>query len=354
MKIIHTADLHMDSPLTSRLSHTAIAGRKRELLSTFRRIIEDGEKRGAEAMIIAGDLFDSEEISARAIEYVSALIRSHPKMLFFYLPGNHEKRGFLPYAEELVNLKIFPEGFGGYTLGDVTIVGCSENSENMFDALTLDPAQKNIVVLHGEVREGRGGEINLSMAKNRGIDYIALGHYHTYREYRLDERGIAVYAGTPEGRGFDECGRGGYVLIDTDRIQSPEFIPIASRVLHIVEVDMTGYEGELEAEGRVSVALAEIPECDLVRVRLSGKVAPGDRPNLAALRERFNKRYYHFEIEDAIRTELDIESLKHDISLKGEFIRLTLAREDLSEKERERILDCGLSALSGEEWMDKQ
>ena len=59
------------------------------------------------------------------------------------------------------------------------------------------------MVLHGELRDksAQGGVIGLTEAANKNIDYMALGHYHTYSEAQIDKRGVAVYSGTPEGRG---------------------------------------------------------------------------------------------------------------------------------------------------------
>ena len=41
---------------------------------------------------------------------------------------------------------------------------------------------------------------------------------------------------------------------------------------------------------------------------------------------------------------------KHDISLKGEFIRLVLNQEDLTDEDKNKIISTGIKALSGEEF----
>lgn len=61
----------------------------------------------------------------------------------------------------------------------------------------------NIVTLHGQVGVVSGvGQVNISKLKNKGIDYLALGHIHTYAEQTLDGKGIYCYSGCLEGRGF--------------------------------------------------------------------------------------------------------------------------------------------------------
>ena len=90
MKLIHTSDLHLDSPLTSRLSPIKARERKRELIQSFRAIIDDAKRLGAEGIIIAGDLFDSDVVGVRVLESVIGIIENAAPTLFFYLPGNHE------------------------------------------------------------------------------------------------------------------------------------------------------------------------------------------------------------------------------------------------------------------------
>lgn len=61
-----------------------------------------------------------------------------------------------------------------------------------------------------EKKESHFGDL-----RGRGIDYLALGHVHSFRQEKLDEQGIWCYSGCLEGRGFDECGTKGYVMLET-------------------------------------------------------------------------------------------------------------------------------------------
>ena len=84
-----------------------------------------------------------------------------------------------------------------------------ENSGSIYHTLSLDADQCNIVVLHGQESEYSARDkaeiIHLTALKNKGIDYLALGHIHSYKQERLDARGVYCYPGCLEGRGFDEC-----------------------------------------------------------------------------------------------------------------------------------------------------
>ena len=93
MKIIHCADLHLDSKM-SKLEHRS-RERKAELLQTFEDMIAFGAAHGVDAVLIAGDLFDTKNVSRTASNAVLSYIRSNPQMQFYYLKGNHDNDNFL-------------------------------------------------------------------------------------------------------------------------------------------------------------------------------------------------------------------------------------------------------------------
>ena len=77
--------------------------------------------------------------------------------------------------------------------------------------------------------------------KNKNIDYLALGHIHSFEKEPLDKRGVYCYSGTLEGRGFDECGDKGFVLLDVnDNKITSEFVKFAKRTLHELVYDISG------------------------------------------------------------------------------------------------------------------
>ena len=101
--------------------------------------------------------------------------------------------------------------------------------------LELNREDFNIVMLHGQDSVRPGEElIALPLLRNKSIRYLALGHIHSYKCEKLDLDGRYCYCGCLEGRGFDECGEKGFVLLDIngDRLSS-EFIPFAYRKMHL-------------------------------------------------------------------------------------------------------------------------
>ncbi len=356
MKILHTSDIHLDSPLTSRLPADKVRERRRELLSGFKRLVDEAKAYGAEAIIIAGDLFDSDRVSRKALDTALDIIDTERGITFFYLQGNHEGAALIMSGRDMPeNLKTFGAEWTYYTIGNVTFAGRSEIREGMFESLSLDKDNKNIVILHGELRDRSAAPetVGIKDAAGRNIDYLALGHYHSYSAEAIDDRGAAVYCGTPEGRGFDEVGDKGYVILSTDSGKLMySFRSFAARKLHIVPVELDGAVRTVEIGERAERALAGIPYSDIVRLELCGRYHPSLFKDTDGLQRQFDGRYYYFEIKDSSRIAINPEDYKHDMSLKGEFIRTVSADSSLDEATKEKIIACGINALMGEDLFD--
>lgn len=350
MKLIHCADLHLDSPMESNLPPAKARERRSELLSAFSGLVELADRGGASAILIAGDLFDSTRTTRKTEQYVLELIAAHPNVYFFYLAGNHDSGHSLSDADDKPqNLLTFGNDWTTYDFGEVLIAG-SERPDP--ERLSLPPDRLNIVLLHGQSRESGTAErdiIPFAKYKHRNIDYMALGHLHAYREAELDERGVACYSGCLEGRGFDECGQKGYILLETEngRLRH-RFIPFARRVMHEVTCDVTGCGSQLELERRVSEAVGDIPPKDLVKAVLTGSRPAELLIDLPRTEQMLSQRFYFAKLADKTRLLIHPEDYSHDISLKGEFVRRVMA-SGLREQEKERIIACGFRALGGEE-----
>ncbi|MDO4621453.1 MAG: metallophosphoesterase [Eubacteriales bacterium] len=359
MRIIHCADLHLDAKMNTVLSAGQADERRGELLMTFRRMTAYAQKNSVSAILISGDLFDAKRISAQARNTVYETIQACSDILFYYLPGNHEKEGFIEQLPELPeNLRIFTDTWRTYEESGISFSGLvltRENADTAANQLHLQPEKINIVMLHGQAAEyghaGHAEYIDLGKLQNRYVDYLALGHVHQYKEGKLDERGIWCYPGCLEGRGFDECGIHGFVVMDID----PEkhriihrFIPFARRTLYEREVDVSGCTTTLQMEERVENAVMEPAEKDLVKVILRGELDVTVEKNTAHLLQMLQQRFYAARLEDRTTLRVDYRTYALDASLKGEFVRVVEAETQLSEEEKAEIIRCGLQALTGE------
>lgn len=351
MKLIHCADIHLDSPMESNLPPEKARERKSELRNTFARLVRYAAESDVAAILISGDLFDSDNVTRSTEKYVLELIAAHPALRFFYLAGNHDRSSAFKHAAELPeNLFLFDGGWKSYPLGEVVITGSERPDE---DALSLEKDRINIVMLHGQDSrtrsKERGDALHLSRLKGKHVDYVALGHFHEYRTAKLDRRCTLCYSGCLEGRGFDECGACGYVLIEIENgTLTHRPVPFATRRMHRVDCDITGAASQLELEERILHAVEGIPAKDLVKVVLTGASAPDATKDAVHLKNLLSERFYFAKLSDESRLLLRAEDYEKDISLKGEFVRRVMA-SDLSEAEKERVIACGFRALMGEE-----
>ncbi len=368
MRILHCGDFHLDSRMTSFLTPDKAAERRRELLLTFQRMVEAAKLHSAEAVIIAGDLFDRKTCSAAARNTVAALIRENLSIAFFYLQGNHDTGGvFKGMEEQLPNLHLFsPDRWTGYSLaqGRVCITGAewTASSEVRFiNELQLDKDTYNIVVLHGQIIDGKAGgrgsrsvsaaEIPLRSLAGREIDYLALGHVHKRSSGKLDGRGIWCYSGCPEGRGFDECGEQGCVLIELDpdtHETALSFLPLGGRVHHeiLLNAEPAAHSGELLPEIRKKLKEQGAEEKDLIRVLLTGNRGPAMEIPAVYLEQQLSPFFYYVKVEDRTRAVIRESDFASDPSLKGEFVRLVQKAEDLTEEEKSEVLQMGIRLLS--------
>lgn len=368
MRIIHCADIHLDSRMNTNLSREMARERKAELLTTFCRMVDYAKEQGVKAILIAGDLFDTKKVSATTGNVVSDLIRKHPDIAFFYLRGNHDEESFVRGLETVPdNLYLFSDTWRSYRLGEekkIVISGIelsAQNAVGIEDTVSLDMEDINLVMLHGQESsyqvKDQTERIPLAALRNRGIDYLALGHIHSYKENRLDARGSYCYCGCLEGRGFDECGECGFVLLDIDektREIKKSFVPFAGRKLYTIAVDITGCDTTAQMAERM---LQKTRECNyesrsLVKYQLTGRISVDSEKDLDYLKKQVEDAFYYVKLTDESVYCIDYKNFEHDPSLKGEFIRTVMAAEELSEQDQATVIHYGLRALDGEEILD--
>lgn len=354
MKFIHCADLHLDSKMSANLDKFKAKERRMEILHTFERMVDYAEMNDIRGILIAGDMFDKKNITAATKNAVLFQIDNHPDITFYYLNGNHDNDNFLASLDVIPeNLKMFGSTWTSYELGKVVISGIDlsvENTDFAHATLMLDVDKFNIVMLHGQ----EGELINLRALKNKGIDYLALGHIHARKTEQLDARTTYCYPGCLEGRGFDECGEHGFVLLDIneeDGSYSHEFVPFAKRKLYAVSVDVTDCQTTSEMVVKTASALEEA-RCDanaLVKIVLTGALDVECEKDVDYILTCFKSRYYFVKIYDETTLKINVEDYMLDVSLKGEYVRMIMQDAALSEEDKAIIIRYGLQVIAGEE-----
>ena len=349
MKLIHCADFHLDAPLHTNLPPEAARQRRTELMQTFGRMAEYAQTEGVAAVLIAGDLFDSSVPRREVVDYVTGTIEKYPEIQFYCLRGNHDAAVHFPTVPD--NLHLFSGEWQSYVCGEVTVYGaegcrCAAD----YDGLNPDASDCNIVLLHGQAASAAGTDVvPLPLLRGRNIDYLALGHIHSCQSGTLDTRGSWVCAGCPEGRGYDESGEKGFMLLEVyNHCIVSQFVPFASRTLHILEIDLTGADTLIRQSDRVTDAVATLPRKDMLDVVLTGDVPPGQTPDTAFLQQQLAGRFFMLRVTDRTRLAIDRALYRQEISLKGTFFRLAESAPDLSPEDLDYVLRAGFAALDGD------
>ncbi|MDO5133563.1 MAG: metallophosphoesterase [Eubacteriales bacterium] len=434
MKMIHCADLHLDAKLQTNLDRENAKKRRNELLGNFERLAAFAAEEGVEAVLIAGDLFDREPVSALARNTVLEVIRAYPRIRFYYLRGNHDTGDCLGETARGGNLRLFGNRWKTYREGNTGLIAVSgmeltrENNASAHTSLRLNPSCFNIVMLHGQLTgggrnpaprpprypdadaetdlrdlraqrgsrfqgtlsdlhgtdfsaqsgsrfqgtfsdpegaeipvqsgsrsaAGNAGVIDLRALRGRGIDYLALGHLHAGRTGQLDERGSYCYPGCLEGRGFDEPGPHGFMLLDIDeekKCMGRRFIPFARRTLYTVDVDVGGCRTTAQMKGLVGEALlrAGCGRQDMAEVTLRGELEVDCEKDVDYILTDLRQRLFYARLRDATVLRVNPDDYLYDESLRGEFVRMVMADSSVSAEEKAAVIRCGFMAMDGEE-----
>ena len=373
VKIIHTADIHLDSPF-SLLDVQKSQMRKNELRETFSAIVKLAESEKADIMTIAGDLFDSGFVTKETTELLVSLFSSVPSCRFVIAPGNHDYIwGHSPYRKENFpkNVYIFDnEQISCFSFPEINVdvYGYAFTS----DSYTENPLEKkiqlqrsriNILVAHADIGgKSKYAPVSNSDIMKSGFDYIALGHIHAGGKIQTVGNTYYAYCGCPEGRSFDECGVKGVIVAEISKNAtqlSAEFRNhrTCKRRYEKINVDITGVSTQDALFDRVKNAVEneKLGSDVLLRVRLTGRISPETTLYPKKLTAA-SLGVFYLEVEDASVPLLNYDELKNDISIKGAFFRELLPLLQ-SENEDERrtaatALRYGLAALDGNDVVD--
>ena len=351
MKIIHCADLHLGSRLTSLPAGNIRDTRKKEILKSFNSMIDYAKENSINIIILSGDVFDSDRPSKKDKTFFYDAIKANKDITFLYLRGNHDIEESL--IEEFENLKTFTDEWKSYRFDNIVISGIelsSNNTSSLYSSLLLDKDDLNIVMMHGDINTKGKEYIDLKKLSNKNIDYLALGHIHFYGESKIDNRGIAVYPGCLDGRGFDELGEKGFIALDVDNNKIEyKFIPFSSRIIVEKKIDISEANTFYEAKDIIQSEIASIKNSSLVKIILTGKVSFDTTTITEDVESFFNDKFFFLKVYSELKQIVDIEDYKNDFSLKGEFVRNISSNSDLTDEEKEEMLSLGMKLLNGED-----
>ena len=353
MKFIHCADLHLDSKI-ERLPTEKSKIIREETVYAFERLCEYASNNSVKAVIISGDLFDTAKAYQKTCNRILQAVTVNSDVDFIFVYGNHDlENNFSKVVNLPDNFKIVKGDWEKFSYGEVDIQAISltaNNSEYFSDTLLVDENKINIVAFHSSYnQQEKPIMVSLNSFKDKNIDYIALGHIHFYQQMKIDERCVACYSGCLSGRGFDETGDKGFVLLDVENNKvNSKFIPFSKRNYYTVEVEVTDKENFYVLREEILNNLrSNYSNSSLIKIVLKGERKIDfeiDKDNLIS---RLNEIFFFAKVYDETKLKVSLDDYKDDKSVRGEFIRLVLA-SSLDEDKKQKIINCGLTALKGE------
>ncbi len=355
MKIIHCADIHLDSPFT--LSDPMLAEKRRHALrSAFSNLVLYAKTSGTQLFIISGDLFDKECVTKDTTLMLCREMASVPECKFVIAPGNHD-----PYNHKSAySLVDFPDNvyifksqqmarfefpdlhcrvYGYAFASDTYITRPLSNftlPDDGFDGI-------NILAAHGHFDTDYSyyAPITYEDLEHSGFDYAALGHIHR-GSGNLQKCGKTYYAysGCLEGRNFGETGiKGALVGEITKQGVDIKKMRVCLKHYEKVVVDITGSHDLSECSKTLVDACKDFDSDTILRVVLTGVTSPGFFCDVQML-QKLIPGITVAEVRDETLALLDTANLKNDNTVVGEFYR-ALEPKLFSEDDDERMVALG-------------
>ncbi len=309
MRFIHTADwqIGMKSP---GLGHAAARVRE-ERLAAGRRVVQAARDQEAEFILIAGDLFEDNAVDRVLVQQAADILRGFGGPVYL-IPGNHD-----PLAPGSVW-----EHPAWRAANNVAVLGAEEAVEVPGGALYPCPVREKhsgrnptgwilpgakggirLGLAHGTVEGVRQDEPDYPIPRDAAVradlDYLALGHWHSFAAYpEPDGRIRMAYSGTPETSRFGERDSGNILLVE---IPTPG-VPVRVTPLRTGGLSWVGLAETVRAGSdleRLRQQLEELPDpaVTLVSVTLTGLLCAAEQPELEHIGQIVMSRFLHGQLD---------------------------------------------------------
>jgi hypothetical protein len=370
MRVVHLSDLHLGYRQYQRQTPAGINQREADVAASFKRAIDKTIELAPDFVLLAGDIFHTVRPTNPAILHAftqfARLAQALPNAGIVMVAGNHDTprtletgcilRLFAPLGIHVVEGEArrveFPDR-------DVSILAVPDVPSGR-PALTPDPnAKYNILLLHGEVEgvlpdyvrqtDRAAVEISKEELGAERWDYVALGHYHVYREVGPN----AYYSGSIDYTSANAWGelreeraarigdqlRGGKGIIEHDIVTHAHTFHELSVSRSMIDLPAIDAQGMTVADLDATIA-QRVEQCpgggiDDKIVRLIVRDVPRHitrELNHKVIRE-FKRRALHFHL-DARKPELVRRSAG------GGPVRRPSLAETVREKLQTRILNA--------------
>jgi DNA repair exonuclease SbcCD nuclease subunit len=366
LKILHTADIHLGAKF-SGLGDKG-ASQREQLRATFKSVVAAAISERVNIVLIAGDLFDSNQQPQRNIDLVIEqfnLLASN-NIPVCLVPGTHDALDSssiyrkVDFEGKCPGLTIFTDAdmsYKEYPNLDLTVYGkpnlSNRSSTSPLKGLKVSTSSKfHIAMAHGSLyipeKIAEDDHVfRLEEVQASGMDYLALGHWH--RVYRCPGDRPAWYCGPPEWVP-GQTGKGGVLLValtDSGEVKV-EAKMLGLRDYDETEIDMSEIRELAALKARLSVGANQ----NLIRrVTLKGLRAAELIVNPEELETELGGRFFHLSVMDKSHPRSEEVTEQEERLIRTRFIKLMKEQiEGLEGEERdvaESALQYGVALLDG-------
>lgn len=309
MKFLHTADWQIGM----KAAHVGEAGDRvrEERLAAARRVVEAARSAGADFILVAGDTFEDNGVDRVLVQKVADILAGFSGPVYV-IPGNHDPLVPGSVWEHPVwrsggNVQVLREEQPVEVPGGV-LYPCPARAKHSGKDPTAwiaagEASGIRIGVAHGTVEGVHQEEPDYPIARDAaaraGLDYLALGHWHSMAMYAGSDGAVRMaYSGTHETTKFGERDSGNALLVE---IAAAGVSPVATPI-RTGGLSWAAVEEELRAPGdlarvRERLEAIENPTSTLVELRLRGLLAAGDRDEMARFGEILVSRFLWGRVE---------------------------------------------------------
>lgn len=375
MKLIHTADILLDSSYSSQALPPEVANRcRRRLRDALERILDRAAAWPADAVLIAGGLFHGERVSRETITWLRQAFEKIRPIPVFIAPGPLDACvPVSPYATEAwpANVYIFRRRvWSSHALANapLTVHGFAHDggalTPDQFDKLAVDQDDRfHVALAHGKdttLFPDAAPEQGAFSAKNLpdGLAYVALGGHHNVASISETSGPVVRYSGSPEGHGFHETGDHFFLELELHaRDGGPpdvqvQTVPVSRTRFTAQTIDCGCYTNADALVRAIRDRASTEHQATLARLTLTGHCAPALRPEMETLADVVAPHFEYLVWEDETDPDEVYEDLARENSGPGLFVaQLNRELHDAPDAARETMLrrarQVGLAAYRG-------
>lgn len=327
VKIMHMADIHFGTK-SSELLPSKSEIRRTEIKETFSKALTYAKENDVKIILIAGDVFDSDYIGADTIEFIKREFEKIKDIYVFISCGNHDPYTMKAYSllkENLSsNVKIFENTLESVEIKELSTRVYGYGFEDVFvnesvlkGFKAIDDDMINLCVIHADLsKESRYNPLSLEDIANANLDYIALGHTHTFSKILKSGSTYYAYSGTLEPHGFDETGDAGVVVgeVGKDKVNL-EFLPMQKRKFNVIDIDVSDCEIFEDVVSKIKNAITS--KDDLYKITFTGDKNENVSMNTDTFASIFENEAFFIKFKDNTSLKADINVLANEFTLKG-------------------------------------